>query len=274
MNQLCPWLVLWPAVTFLPPAATVTRGAEREDDAAFESHVFPAADGTALPYRLLVPGDGGDPSRKRPLLVFLHGRGERGTDNQAQLLHGKAFMLAAATQHGCFVLAPQCPADAIWPGHDWRKQKTLSPEPSAPMRRVVALIDWIEKHRPIDRDRVYVMGLSMGGFGTWDVVLRYPDRFAAAVPICGGGVPTLARRIVKLPLWVFHGAADPVVPVEHSREMVAALRAAGGQPRYTEYAGVGHDSWNRALAEPELLAWLLRQRRPPRESPPAERGVE
>jgi predicted peptidase len=107
---------------------------------------------------------------------------------------------------------------------------------------------------------VYVMGLSMGGFGTWDLVTRYPKRFAAAVPICGGGDPGRVESLGDLPLWVFHGADDEVVAPIYSRRMVEAIRAAGGDPRYTEYPGVGHNSWDPAFAEPELFPWLFAQR--------------
>jgi len=188
--------------------------------------------------------------------------GERGDDNEAQLVHGKPMMEHAAWQYGAFVLAPQCPADDFWVR--WRrgeKSHTLSEEPAEPARLVLDLIEQLKKDHPIDPDRVYIMGLSMGGFGTWDLISRHPERFAAAVPICGGGDESRAERFARLPVWAFHGKADPVVPVARSRDMVAAMRKAGGTPRYTEYPGVGHDSWSSAFDDPELLGWLFGQRR-------------
>ena len=118
------------------------------------------------------------------------------------------------------------------------------------------MIAKMQKELPIDPKRLYVMGLSMGGYGTWDALQRYPEKFAAAVPICGGGDETAADRI-KAPVWAFHGDADGAVPVQRSRNMIEAIRKAGGKPKYTEYPGVGHNSWSAAFKDPELLKWLF-----------------
>lgn len=231
---------------------------------AFEKRTYRDAQGAELPYLWLAPAkpSGNEPSG-HPLLVFLHGRGERGTDNQAQLTHGEAIMRSAAVEHGAFVLVPQCPPKRRW---NCRKSKdtdrTLTPEPSVPLRMVSELIRQLKKDHPIDADRVYLMGLSMGGYGTWEFAQRWPEVVAAIVPICGGGDVARASRLARVPIWAFHGAADSVVPVSRSRDMIRAVREAGGKPKYTEYDGVDHDSWRRAFAEPGLLEWLFAQRRP------------
>ena len=228
----------------------------------FQSHVYTDGTGGALPYRLLEPA-GYDPAKgPYPLLIFLHGVGERGTENRLQLTHGAAMMRRAAAGHGCFVLAPQCPPEKIWAGRHWEDaDHRLTAKSSQPMRLLLGLIGKIEKQYAIDPDRIYVMGLSMGGFGTWDLIQRHSGRFAAAVPICGGGDETLTEPLVGLSIWVFHGDKDAVIPVVRSRDMVEAIRSSGGKPRYTEYPGVGHNSWDSAFAEPKLLDWLCEQRR-------------
>jgi predicted peptidase len=132
---------------------------------------------------------------------------------------------------------------------------------SFPMRLLFALLPGIEKEFGIDPSRRYIMGLSMGGYGTWDALCRRPDYFAAAVPICGGADEEQAERIAGIPVWVFHGALDQTVPTIRSRNIVAALKKAGGNPIYSECAGVNHASWKNALAEPDLLKWLFNQKR-------------
>lgn len=218
--------------------------------------------GRKLPYRLLIPAGYETSTDAHPLLVFLHGAGERGGNNRAQLTHGKRLLCKAAIDYDCFVLAPQCPCGGWWAGRHWADpEHGLTEEPSETMHMLVELIDELEKEYRIDADRLYIMGLSMGGFGVWDAVERYPKRFAAAVPICGGGDETRAAQIAHVPVWVFHGRQDPVVSAQLSRTMVRALRAAGGDPRFTEYADVGHNSWDKAFNEPELLDWLTAQQR-------------
>ena len=235
---------------------------DKVKDADFQSREFKSADGETLRYRLLVPAGYEASTAAHPLLIFLHGAGERGTDNQAQLVHGKEMMRSAAKDFGCFVLVPQCPTGSIWAGRHWTDpNRSLSEKSSVPMDMVLGVVEQLKKDYRIDAKRLYLMGLSMGGFGTWDAIQRHPEMFAAAVPICGGGDSKQVAAIAKLPIWVFHGDADTVVPVRLSREMVEALKAAGGSPRYTEYPGVGHNSWAPAFKEPELLKWLAAQKR-------------
>jgi predicted peptidase len=214
-----------------------------------------------LPYRFLKPVN---PQAKElfPLVIFLHGAGERGTDNEAQLSHINELFLDAdnRSRHSCYVVAPQCPPGTMWASHDRDgNQLVMKEQPTRPMALVIALIDRIQKEFPIDPDRIYVTGLSMGGYGTWDLIARFPQRFAAAVPICGGGDPNTAGRIKHIPQWAFHGALDPVVAPRNSRIMVKALQDAGGTPGYTEYPDIQHDSWVYAYREPHLLPWLFDQ---------------
>lgn len=237
------------------------QGAEQappDELAAFEALVYDDGQGGELKYRLLVPEN---TDESMPVLLFLHGAGERGDDNGRQLIWGKDLMLKAAREYNCIVVAPQCPAGEKWSIVDWSQDKiTFSSEPSEPMRLANALIDGLAAQYNIDTNRLYIMGLSMGGYGSWDAVCRWPGRFAATAPVCGGGDPDKAHLLVNTPVWAFHGDADPVVSVELSRTMIQAIKDAGGDPKYTEYPEVGHGSWVPAFVEPELLPWMMAQR--------------
>lgn len=197
-----------------------------------------------------------------PLILFLHGAGERGDDNQLQLLHGvKQFALdQIRAQYPCFVVAPQCPLEQQWVDTAWSAAAhTMPSEPAPPLRLALNLLAELEHEFPINARRVYITGLSMGGFGVWDALQRYPRRFAAAVPVCGGGDLAQAERVTQVPVWAFHGAQDDVVLPGRSRDMIAAVRQAGGEPRYTEYSQTGHDAWSETYRNPELYAWLFAQ---------------
>jgi predicted peptidase len=150
----------------------------------------------------------------------------------------------------------------MWTGERERMHSLkLTPEVAIPLRTALELLNMIEDNYPIDPDRIYVTGISMGGYAAWEALIRHPQRFAAAIPVCGGGDVSHADRVKNIPVWAFHGADDPVVPVECSRSMIKMIKNAGGQPLYTEYPGAGHNSWDRAYAEPELLSWLFSQKR-------------
>jgi predicted peptidase len=227
-----------------------------------EKKTFTDKDGKTLQYRLMKP-DNYDPQKKYPLVLFLHGAGERGKDHEKQLVHGVAEFAKAESRkkHPCFLIAPQCPSNSGW-SHFMTKKGAPIPEGQAePGRLAVELVESIQKEYSIDPSRLYITGLSMGGYGTWDIIARHPDMFAAAVPICGGGDPTKAEKIAKLPIWVFHGGKDPVVPPARSREMVEAIKKAGGDAKYTEYPDVGHDSWVKAYKDADMMAWLFEQKR-------------
>lgn len=219
-------------------------------------------------YRLLRPiaDDGvGRNAHRYPLVLFLHGAGERGNDNVKQLKYLPTWLAEPALRrrHPCFVLAPQCRMDERWVDVSWADVKS-TPQPATPTIDLAAATKALEEtlgREAVDPARVYLTGLSMGGYGTWDLAARQPDRFAAILPVCGGGDDRAAARIASLPTWCFHGDADTAVSVERSRSMIAALKAAGGRPIYSELPGVGHDSWTPAYRDGFVLDWLFSQHR-------------
>jgi len=222
---------------------------------------FKSRGGTLL-YRQHITPD--IPKGKRvPLVLFLHGMGERGDDNISQTKHGVLPLIKYADANGgAVIIAPQCPKDDFWKRNNENGGSQARPnDPSAIMLRVLALIEEKKKTLPVDPNRIYITGLSMGGHGTWDVIQRRPSVFAAAIPICGGGDPTKASAIKNIPIWIFHGDADATVAVTYSREMEAALKKYKGNVRYTEYPKVEHDSWTRTYADTEVLDWLFSQKR-------------
>jgi predicted esterase len=152
--------------------------------------------------------------------------------------------------------------DYRWANVDWSAKKgAAAKDPSTPMRLTLEAMAQLRKEFNLDENRLYITGLSMGGYGTWDAIARNPKLFAAAVPVCGGADEATAPIIKDIPIWCFHGGADPTVPTERSRNMIKALKDAGGDPKYTEYPGVGHNSWDRAYSEPELPKWFFAQKR-------------
>ncbi len=194
-------------------------------------------------YWIYLPQDY-DKQEKVPLLLFLHGAGERGNDLNKVKVHGPPKLIAAGKNFPFIVVSPQCPEGRWWATHE-----------------LVALIDNLESQYKIDPDRIYVTGLSMGGFGTWALADRIPNRLAAIAPICGGGNTVTARSFAKLPTWVFHGAKDTVVPLSLSQDMVDAMKKHGGEPKLTIYPEAGHDSWTETYNNPEFYEWLLAQKR-------------
>lgn len=234
----------------------------------FGSYEFVGTSKLRMPYRLLAPLDLSS-DVKYPLVVLFHGSGERGNDNEKQLVNGveRFARPESRSRYPCFVLAPQCPTHLggqpiMWTGsREEMHRLKLAPEPAAPLQTALELLFMIQEKHPVDLDRVYITGISMGGFAAWEGLIRHTQNFAAAVPVCGGGDVSFADRIKDIPIWAFHGAEDPVVPVIYSRSMIEVLKQAGGNPRYTEYPRVGHNSWDRAYAEPELLAWLFSHKR-------------
>ncbi len=254
----------------LPALGFLTAGPT--DKAGYEAHIFKTQQGL-LPYRLLRP-EGYVPGKKYPLILFLHGAGERGSDNRQQLrIAGDFFASPSVRRQGpAWVVIPQCPADDFWVAGQlhlperWPGRLGFEFHADAPMRPVMKLttqlLDAFLASGQVDNERVYLAGVSLGAMGAFDLLSRRPSTFAAALAICGGGNLAATARYAKgLPIWVFHGSADPVVNVEYSRTIVKALRKHGALVRYSEYPGVGHNSWNKALAEPELVKWLLEQRR-------------
>lgn len=229
-------------------------------------------DGTqSLPYRLLVPPEY-DKAKKYPIIIFFHGAGERGTDNAAQLSYAPRDVFKTddfQKAHPSFILVPQCPPNDKWVEMDWSLMSGVRPtEPSPPMKLVLKALDAVEAEFNVDHDRVYAAGLSMGGFATWDCITRFPARFAAGVTCCGGGDEnTVTPEVAQVPVWAFHSSDDNVVHVERTRNMIAAMKKAGGSPKYTEYTGLGHGSWGKAFSEPGLYDWLFAQSLAQRKAP-------
>lgn len=195
-------------------------------------------------YLLFLPKDYAKGRKRWPLILFLHGAGERGSDIESVRIHGVPKILADQPDFPFIVVSPQCPAD------EWWSTTVLE-----------ALLDEVEKLYRVDKDRIYVTGLSMGGYGTWNLALASPDRFAAIAPICGGGKPALAKRLRRLPIWVFHGAKDEVVPISESQAMVEALKQCGGNVEFTVYPEANHDSWTETYNNPKLYQWFLSHRK-------------
>lgn len=226
---------------------------------------FTAPDGTVLPIRTLDPA-AAKPGKKYPLVVFLHGAGERGSDNAKQLVHGSGQFLNPVNREKfpCYVVFPQCPE-----GTSWAYQRLSLRSPSGMpandsetvwMKAVKALIDSYVDSGKVDPRRIYVMGLSMGGMATFDLLARYPDLFAAAIPICGTVNPSRLKG-VKAAVRIFHGDADPTVPVDGSREAYKALKAGGTRVEYIEIPGCGHDSWTPAFRRDDFLPWLFSKKK-------------
>lgn len=225
-----------------------------------------------LRYRILYP-ENFAATKKYPLLVFLHGSGERGHDNEAQLTHGAALFLKSENRKAfqAIIVFPQCPEgltwnflESKWDSASNRVQITFPFKEQSTLPSVLTkkLINELIKGKVVDTKRIYVAGLSLGGFGTFDMIERYPGFFAAAIPICGGGNTSLAKRIAgKTAVWIFHGSDDPSVDVKNSRNYYKALKQLKADVKYTEYPGVGHTSWFNAFAEPDLLIWLLSKKK-------------
>lgn len=205
----------------------------------------------AAEYLLFLPaGYGAEPAKKWPLILFLHGAGERGSNIWMVAKHGPPKIAESATNFPFIVVSPQCPEGRIWSNDV-----------------LLALLEEIESKHAVDAKRIYLTGLSMGGFGTWSLGLSHPEKFAAIAPICGGGeiiTPLLAdkRMLASLPVWAFHGAKDPVVPLEESERMVRLMKSYGAKEvKFTTYPEAQHDSWTQTYADPELFAWFLQHTR-------------
>lgn len=236
----------------------------------YEKKEFVFAEGKVLPYRILYPLNY-DKTKKYPLLLFLHGAGERGKDNEAQLTWGADLFITDESRKNfpAIIILPQCPAESFWAST--KIDRTVTPfkiefdysaEPAWPLAAANELVKKIINEEGVEKSKVYISGLSMGGMGTFESVYRYPDLYAAALPICGGGsVNQYDNRVTKTAFWVFHGGADPVVNVKLSQEMVEKLKSLNTEVKYNEYPGVGHDSWNIAFAEKDYLSWMLQHKR-------------
>jgi predicted peptidase len=232
----------------------------------FEKKSFMVSEGKVLPYQILYPKNY-KTNKKYPLLVVLHGAGERGDDNEAQMKYGKNVFLDSLNRinYPAIVIFPQCPKDSYWSSVKIDRSSVptsfifdYSAPINWPLQAVVDLVSSM-KH---DKKRTYIMGLSMGGMGTMEAISRNPKMFAAAVPICGGAdLSYVAKYAKKVPLWVHHGDVDIVVPVRHSRELVQAVKEQGVDVRYSEYPKVNHNSWDNAFRQPDLVSWIFSHRK-------------
>jgi predicted peptidase len=242
-----------------------------QDLSAYRKEYFTGSNGIEMPYRLLSPLT---TDKKYPLLIFLHGAFEKGVDNELQLNIGGRFFLRDSIRNNypAYVLFPQCPADDSWAyfenkldlatgfAADWNFP--FRKEPAKITAVLKQLVDTLLASGKIDLSRVYIAGLSQGGMGVLDLIARYPQTFAGAISICGAGEPATTKLFAgKVPLWLFHGDKDEVVPVDFSRQYYKRLKKAGSVARYNEYPGVGHSSWGKAFAEPELMSWLFAQKK-------------
>lgn len=240
--------------------------AAAQDFTLFEKKTYISSKGDTLPYRILLP-EGYDKSKKYPLVLFLHGGGERGRDNEKQLTHGVKLFLDAENRkkYPCIVVAPQCMPDSQWPSAKYdRTQRPLqlafnyTYPISKALQAVTELTNNIIKKESVDKKQVFITGLSMGGMGTFEMVARNPDMFAAAAPICGGGDPNAyTKKQTKTRYWLFHGDSDSVIEAKHSRTMNERLKQLKANVHYTEYPGVNHNSWDNAYAEPRFLEWMF-----------------
>ncbi|WP_238989341.1 carboxylesterase family protein [Mucilaginibacter terrigena] len=240
--------------------------AQAQTNSAFDRGSFINKTDT-LAYRILFPKKF-DPTKKYPLIIVLHGAGERGSDNEAQIKYGpKLFLNDTIRQnYPAIVVFPQCPANSFW-SNVKIEQNTANKyvfnfqeggEPTTAMHALLGLVDQLLDKPFINDKQVYIGGLSMGGMGTFEMLRRKPKVFAAAFAICGGDNTNNAEKYAKkVPLWIFHGAKDSVVPFEHSQVMVDAIKAAGGDPKFTVYPNDDHNSWDDAFAEPQLIPWLF-----------------
>lgn len=208
------------------------------------SYTFKASSGEerTIRYWLFAPERYKQIDQRWPIMIFLHGAGERGDDLELVKTHGPPKLVGRRTDFPFVLVAPQCAEDAHWEVAD-----------------IKALLDHLTDNPRLDSNRVYLTGISMGGYGTWDFLAEHSDLIAAAAPVCGGGDPSKAVRFKDIPLWVFHGAKDDAVPLKESEQMIDAILVAGGKPQFTVYASLGHNCWDAAYDTEELYRWFLAQ---------------
>lgn len=240
-----------------------------QDFDLLERRIYQGASGS-IPYRILYP-ENYDRSEKYPLVLLLHGGGERGSDNEKHLAHGVKHFLEPVNRQSypCILLVPQCPEDSYWASVKFERTKypldldfNYEYAITNGLQLAIELTKSVIKSEAVDKDRIYITGLSMGGMGTLEAVYRFPKLFAAAAVVCGGADEmAFQKKHTRIPFWLFHGEADQVISVENSREMVAHLKSLGADIKYTEYPGVNHNSWEKAYADPELFKWLFIQKK-------------
>ena len=236
------------AVGLVAFAALLPVRADDKPKTGFVDKTFKNADGSASPYVVFVPKSY-DGTKEYPVILFLHGSGETKGGSKQPVEVGIGTAIKKREKDFPFIV--------VIPQSEKRTWQAASDDG----KRALAILDTVEKDYKIDPKRQYLTGLSMGGYGTWSVAAAHPDRWAAMVPVCGGGNVKDAEKIKDIPCWCFHGDADTAVKVERSREMIDALKKAGASPKYDEYPGVGHNSWDKAYGTDELYKWLLEQKK-------------
>ncbi len=239
------FLILFPVLLCIVSATAARAGESKQVAAKLEKRIP-----VELDYLLYLP-DGYDQKEAWPLVVFLHGAGERGNDLERVKRHGPPKLIEQGKSFPAIVVSPQCDSGKWW---------------SRQLLELTTLVDEIVDKYKVDQDRIYLTGLSMGGFGTWALAAYSPDRFAAIVPICGGGELLGSRALRKVPIWVFHGAKDPIVPLERSEAMVAGLKRAGSDVKFTIYPDALHDAWTATYDDPEVWEWLFAHKRPTKDA--------
>lgn len=254
----------------LLPFLLLCLSAISQDLSQYQKKEYVLSAGKILPYRILYPVNY-NKSKKYPLILFLHGAGERGNDNEKQLMHGASLFLKEENRNNfpAIVVFPQCPQESFWSSvkvdrtdPPYRFEFNYDNTITWPLQAVEKLTSQLLSTESIDKKRCYITGLSMGGMGTFELVYRFPRIFAAAMPICGGGDNIrYDERIRKTSFWVFHGDADGVVPVNESRAMVEKLKSLKANVTYTEYKGVNHNSWDNAFAESAFISWMFSKKR-------------
>jgi len=254
-------------LTILAAGSAIAQPASISDDlkAKYEERTITSGD-KQYGYRVLLPKGFAESSKKYPVVLFLHGAGERGDDNSLQLKHGAAEFARddRMEAYPAIVIIPQCPTDKKWVDADWAPKSGLGTFPDSTSGSLSAAFKMVQSFIDSDRvdtSRIYVTGISMGGYGSWFAATSDMIPFAAALPICGGGDPSWADRYGNMPIWAFHGTDDSAVPVGRSREMIEALKKAGHtpEPKYTEYEGGGHDVWTETYKRDDVFEWLFSQ---------------
>lgn len=224
-----------------------------------------AQENITLPYQLFRSEKAETTTEAVPLVVFLHGAGERGNDNNAQLKYCVNYFLddTITNQYPFLLLVPQCPEGKRWVNTDWSlPEHQMESEPTAELLYVMHLVDSLVVCGAVDANHVYIAGISMGGFGVWDALQRWPDKFAAAIAICGGGDPAYAEKMHGIPVYIFHGMQDDVVLPQRSIQMYNALQAAGNNKAIlVTYHDLAHDCWDEAFHTKGLLKWLFEERK-------------
>lgn len=250
-------------IMLLMLAAAVAANAQVTE---YERNSFVSSDGVSLNYRSLVP-ENIAAGKKYPVVLFMHGAGERGNDNELQLFHGSQMFLNPVNRekYPAFVIFPQCPKENFWAFSkrpDYEKGDIPAEDEITPiLKAVVELLQSYMDNPAVDKSRIYIMGMSMGGMATYDLVARYPDIFAAAIPICGAVKPGRLGVAKDIKFRIYHGDADKVVPFECSRAAYRELKAAGADVEYFEFPGCQHNSWNPAFNQPDFMEWLFAQKR-------------